>query len=66
MSDSTWTWMSGSNKKNHRGFFDTNTKGVPSVDFMPSARRGTIGWYDDNTKETWFFSGNTHNNHGMG
>ena len=57
MNDSTWTWMSGSNKQNNRGVVDTNQKGVPSVDFMPSSRVSAAGWYDINTKEIWLFSG---------
>ena len=40
-------------------------KGVPSVDFMPSARRGAVGWYDDNTKEIWLFSGDALYTSGM-
>mgnify|MGYP007125575090 CR=1 FL=1 len=55
MSDSTWTWMSGSNKLNHRGVVDT--KGVPNVDFIPSSRHAATGWYDFNTNEIWVFSG---------
>ena len=55
MSDSMWTWMSGSNKQNHFGVVDT--KGVPHVDFMPSSRDSASGWYDINTKEIWLFSG---------
>ena len=47
--------MSGSNIANHLGVFDT--KGVPNEDFMPRARRGAAGWYDNNTKEIWLFSG---------
>jgi len=55
MSDSTWTWMSGSNNVNHFGVVDT--KGVPNVDFMPSSRSSSVGWYDNNTNEIWVFSG---------
>ena len=55
MSDSTWTWMSGSNIENHRGVVDT--KGVPNVDSIPSARDSVAGWYDINTNEIWVFSG---------
>ena len=65
ISDSTWTWMSGSNIPNHRGVFDMDKKGVPGVDFMPRARCSTVGWYDDYSKEIWLFSGDVSLGSGM-
>jgi len=55
MNDSTWTWISGSNTPNERGVY--GEKGNASIENVPGAREGAVGWYDDLREEFWLFGG---------
>ena len=56
MSDSTWTWVSGSNNSdNLHGVY--GDQGVPDINNVPGARSGANGWCDGITKEFWIFGG---------
>mgnify|MGYP007125572497 CR=1 FL=1 len=55
MNDSTWTWVSGSDKINEKGKY--GTRGQTSNDSMPGAREDAVGWFDSDTKELWLFGG---------
>ena len=47
--------MSGSTIANQRGEY--GEKGNASVENVPGARVGAVGWYDSSTQELWMFSG---------
>lgn len=53
--DSTWTWVSGSNIADEKAVY--GVKGVANVTNMPSARYGAVGWYDSTLQELWVFGG---------
>ena len=55
MNDSTWTWISGSNALNQRGVY--GEKGNASIENVPGARYGAVGWFDSSKQEVWLFSG---------
>ena len=55
MSDSTWTWISGSNSINKFGEY--GTKGTTSSTNVPSSRFYALGWYDMSSQEFWLFGG---------
>ena len=55
MNDSTWTWMGGSNTTNQPGVY--GKKGNASVENIPGARYGAVGWYDSSREEFWLFGG---------
>jgi hypothetical protein len=50
----TWTWISGSNNGNQIGNY--GTKGEKSPDNVPSSRRNSISWTDDDGN-FWLFGG---------
>jgi N-acetylneuraminic acid mutarotase len=49
-----WTWMSGSSTVNAGGVY--GSLGVPSVNNVPGARSGAIGWLDE-SGNLWIFGG---------
>ena len=55
MNDSTWTWMSGSNRTDQRGVY--GTQGIASPNNYPGARTQAVGWYDSLREEFWLFGG---------
>jgi len=55
MSDSTWTWMSGSNTTEQPSVY--GEKGIASADNNPGSRSNAVGWYDSLREEFWLFGG---------
>ena len=55
MRNNTWTWVSGSNEIDHRGFY--GAIGEASINYVPSGRRNGVGWLDISTNELWLFGG---------
>ena len=55
VNDSTWTWISGSNKRNPPRV--SIGKGVASTDNEPGGRYSAAGWFDSATQEFWLFGG---------
>jgi len=60
MNDSTWTWISGSDKANQKGNY--GEKGNASTTNVPGGRFGGVGWYDSVEQEFWLFGGNLNSN----
>ena len=55
MRNNTWTWVSGSNERNHRGVY--GEMGNASSNYFPSSRYGSVGWFDIYANEMWLFGG---------
>ena len=55
VNNNTWTWVSGSNQKDHRGVY--GEMGNASSDYFPSARSDAVGWFDISANELWLFGG---------
>lgn len=53
--DNMWTWISGANTAEEPPVY--GTKGLPSIDVIPGAGYGFIGWSDKNNN-FWLFSNN--------
>jgi len=61
VSDSTWTWVSGSTESRRSGDpVDANSENVPNP------RRYAVGWLDESTNELWLFGGHGLFNTGLG
>ena len=58
MNDSTWTWMSGSNRADQKGVY--GEKGNASIENVPGSREGAVGWFDSSTQELWLCGGYGH------
>jgi gliding motility-associated-like protein len=56
-----WAWMSGDNSPNQPGVY--GTKGVPSTNNRPSARKWAANW-TDKTGNLWLFGGAVDEVHG--
>jgi len=55
MNDSTWTWISGSNKALEKGVY--GEKGIASTTNIPGARTAPVGWFNSVRQELWLFGG---------
>jgi len=55
VNDSTWTWISGSDKVNEPGVYGTRRES--SSRNVPGARNGAVGWYDSEKQQYWLFGG---------
>jgi len=64
LSDSTWTWIGGSDSPNQPGVY--GEKGNANTFFVPSARKGAAGWFDSSKREFWLFGGIGYGNVGAG
>ena len=64
VSDSTWTWISGSNKILQLGVYGEKGKANPNN--FPGARYGAFGWYDNLREEFWLFGGLGYDNTSSG
>jgi len=52
--NSTWTWMSGSDRDSERGTY--GEKGIPDEDNMPGSRSGSFAWTGA-AGDLWLFGG---------
>mgnify|MGYP002480997682 CR=1 FL=1 len=55
VNNNTCTWMAGSSTINQPGVY--GLKGKASVENVPGAREGAVGWYDNLRQEFWLFGG---------
>ena len=55
LSDSTWTWISGSTTSDQSGVY--GEKGEASTENVPGARYSAVGWFDNTKQELWLFGG---------
>lgn len=62
-SNGQWTWISGSDRPNQTGKYDT--LGVADPASVPGARSGAVGWIDTSNSSLWVFGGLGLDEHGM-
>ena len=60
MNDSTWTWISGSDRADQKGVYGEKEKA--SIENVPGSRSGAVGWYDSLREEFWLFGGYGYDN----
>ena len=65
VNNSMWSWMYGSYIRD-KGEGVYGEKGIANYENYPSARIGTIIWYDSNIQELWLFGGYGYTQNGYG